>query len=300
MNDVNGLGDSINKLGDVKGMGKAEEMAAAMTDQSERLSASWYVIRAAFGAAILPAFNDFVGMIADMGKEVVEFTQKYPELTKWIGYAGVAILGLVAAGGLLTLTMGVATMTATTWGATVTAVNFLTGGLATVLGFLKTSIIAVNMAFWASPIGLIVGVIAAVVIAVGALIYYWDELKAAFLDIDWMNVLTASLEILWGVLKKMFAPFEWLMDQFDEIFTSNKEIEVTQKVKSIDAYEQLPNFTKNEARSPFKPRLNTPQGGITQQIANANNQKSTSIGVMNINSVKDMDDMESKMELYAG
>jgi len=106
MSDINGLGKSINDLGDVTGMQQAEKMAMSMTDQSERLSQSWYVIRAAWGSAILPTFNKFVGMIADMGTKVVAFTEEFPTLTKYIGYAAAGVLGLVAAVGILTAVSG--------------------------------------------------------------------------------------------------------------------------------------------------------------------------------------------------
>ena len=116
MPKIDGLSDSINSLGQVTGMQKAEEMAMAMTDQSERLSASWYVIRAAWGSAILPVFNNFVGIIADAGTNVVWFTEQFPTLTRWIGYGAVALLGLVAAGGLFTLMMGAGNMAMVAWG----------------------------------------------------------------------------------------------------------------------------------------------------------------------------------------
>ncbi|WP_259398805.1 MULTISPECIES: phage tail tape measure protein [unclassified Pseudoalteromonas] len=135
MPKIDGLSDSINELGQVTGMERAEKMAMDMTDQSERLSASWYVIRAALGSVILPAFNDFVGKIADMGTSVINFTEEFPELTKWLGYAFVGILGLVAAGGLVSVVMGASTMAMTTWNLVLgTAVGIGSGYMAVLTG----------------------------------------------------------------------------------------------------------------------------------------------------------------------
>ena len=92
LNDVDGLAGSISNLGKVKGMEQAEKMAADMTDQSQRLSQSWFVIRAAFGSAVLPAFNEFVGKIADMSKGVIDFTSKFPNISRWLGYFGIGLL----------------------------------------------------------------------------------------------------------------------------------------------------------------------------------------------------------------
>lgn len=138
MNDINGLNGSIDQLGQVKGMGQAEKMAAAMTDQSQRLSQSWYVIRAAFGSAILPAFNSFVGWVADMGIGLTNFTKKHPELTKWLGYTAIALLGMVAAGGLFTIMVGASTMAMTTWKALVAVSTLVGNGYASALTFMQT------------------------------------------------------------------------------------------------------------------------------------------------------------------
>lgn len=146
MNDINGLSGSINQLGQVKGMQQAEVMAAAMTDQSQRLAQSWYVIRAAFGSAILPAFNSFVGWIADMGIGLTNFTKEHPTLTKWLGYTAVALLGMVAAGGLFTLMVGASTMAMTTWKALVSVCSIVGNGYASGLGFITGKMTGLNAA----------------------------------------------------------------------------------------------------------------------------------------------------------
>jgi hypothetical protein len=270
LTDINGLNDSINSLGQVNGMQKAEEMAMAMTDQSERLAQSWYVIRAAWGAAILPAFNNFVGLIADMGTNVVWFTEQFPTLTRWIGYAAVAVLGLVAAGGLFTVIMGASKMAMVAWGVAAMTWTGITTALSAGLSTLRSVMFALNIVMYANPIGLIVAAIAAAVVAVGALIYYWDDLKASFADISWINVLLTGLEYAWKAVEVLFAPLLWALEELADL--AGIELDTS--------FEGMKKMIGVEAIAPLEGK--TVKGGITQQISNANQQKSTSVGTVNV------------------
>ncbi|MCH2085910.1 MAG: phage tail tape measure protein [Pseudoalteromonas sp.] len=270
LTDINGLNDSINSLGQVNGMQKAEEMAMAMTDQSERLAQSWYVIRAAWGTAILPAFNDFVGLIADMGTNVVWFTEQFPTLTRWIGYAAVAVLGLVAAGGLFTVIMGASKMAMVAWGVAAMTWTGITTALSAGLSTLRSVMFALNIVMYANPIGLIVVAIAAAIVAVGALIYYWDDLKASFADISWINVLLTGLEYAWKAVEVLFAPLLWAIEELADL--AGIELDTS--------FEGMKKMIGVEAIAPLEGK--TIKGGITQQISNANQQKSTSVGTVNV------------------
>lgn len=270
LTDINGLNDSINSLGQVNGMQKAEEMAMAMTDQSERLAQSWYVIRAAWGAAILPAFNDFVGLIADMGTNVVWFTEQFPTLTRWIGYAAVAVLGLVTAGGLFTVIMGASKMAMVAWGVAAMTWTGITTALSAGLSTLRSVMFALNIVMYANPIGLIVAAIAAAIVAVGALIYYWDDLKASFADISWINVLLTGLEYAWKAVEVLFGPLLWAIEELADL--AGIELDTS--------FEGMKKMIGVEAIAPLEGK--TVKGGITQQISNANQQKSTSVGTVNV------------------
>jgi TP901 family phage tail tape measure protein len=340
LNDINGLNGSIESLGKVKGMEQAEIMAAAMTDQSERLAQSWYVIRAAFGTAVLPAFNSFVGWIADMGRDVMAFTQLYPELTKYMGYAAIGLLGLVAAGGLFTLTMGAGQMVMTAWGvaamgvalatkaatfakntftiasiksASVTAIEtamawgmvaatkavtvamsiasglskawaFSSGILATVFGTLRTAMIAFNIAALANPLFWI----PAAIIAVGALIYYWDDLKAAMSDWGWLNAITGIFATVWGGVKSIFNDtMNWIIDKLNMI-----------PGVDIDANISSANIPSVAAIAPIK--TSVARGGITQSLSTANQQKSTNVGTVNVYPAKgDNVNIPAYLEMHA-
>ena len=201
LNDVDGLSNAINKLGKVNGMEQAEKMAAAMTDQSQRLSQSWFVIRAAFGSAVLPAFNAFVGKLADAGKGVIEFTQKFPNITRWLGYLGIGMLLAVAAGGLFTVMMGAGKMAMVTWAAGAAiwegAIWLVNAGL----GKLRAVMLAVNLAMYANPVGLIVAGIAALIAIVGGAIYYFDDLRNMLKGTIWGAPIVAAVDAIADVLK---------------------------------------------------------------------------------------------------
>lgn len=203
MNDIDGLSGSINKLGQVKGMGQAEKMAAAMTDQSERLSQSWYVIRAAFGSAVLPAFNQFVGWIADMGKQIIWFTQTFPNLTRVLGYGAIAILGLVAAGGAFTVMMGVGKMAMTAYGVAAMAWAGINAVLTSGMAGLRGMMLAVNLAMYANPIGLVVAGIAALIGVIGLAVYYFDDLRNMMSGTAWGEPILFAIDAIADLVKTL-------------------------------------------------------------------------------------------------
>ncbi|QWF33762.1 phage tail tape measure protein [Pseudoalteromonas sp. SiA1] len=274
MNDIDGLGKSINDLGDVTGMQQAEKMAMDMTDQSERLSQSWFVIRAAFGSAILPAFNDFVGLIADMGSGVLSFTEEFPTLTKWLGYAAVGVLALVAAGGLISVVMGAATMAMTAWNTATMIGRGITAAWTASIAFLKGAMLALNIVMYANPIGLIVAGITLAIAAVGALVYYWDDLKATMGEWGWIKAIGGIFSSVWGGIKSIFNDtMDWIIDKLNLIPGVDIDTNIAStSVASISAIEPI--------------RSKAEKGGITQQISNANQQKSTHIASVTINPAK--------------
>lgn len=223
MADITGLNKSINTLGKVKGMEQAEIMAAAMTDQSQRLAQSWFVIRAAFGTAILPTFNSFAKWLADVSLKVVWFAKTFPNLTKFIGQAAIAVTGLVAVMGLLNVAMGVFTIVA-------------------------------------APIWLAVGAIAAV-------IFWWDEFKTTMSDFGWITTFLGPINSVLNVIMSLGSAISSVIGRKGSIggFEINSNTSAAQPINAIAP-------VKNKAQ----------MGGITQQISNANQQKSTTIGEVNV------------------
>ena len=304
--DTDALRVNMDALGKVKGMEQAEKMASAMTDQSERLSQSWYVIRAALGSAILPAFNDFVGMIADMGSGVLSFTEEFPTLTKWLGYAAVGVLALVAAGGLISVVMGGATMAMTAWNTATMIGRGISAAFTASLAFLRGAMLAVNLVMYANPIGLIVAGITLAIAAVGALVYYWDDLKATMSEWGWVKAIAGIFNTVWGGIKSVFNDtMDWIIDKLNMIPGVDIDTSLGSKSGSDLASKmalELASLSSEEKSSiaaiaPVKSRAE--RGGITQQISNANQQKSTSVGTVNVYPAKGETNYMNFVEMHS-
>lgn len=263
MTNTKGLATNINALANTHGMGKAEQMAASMTDQWERVTQGWFAIRAAAFGVVLPAINAVVGLFADGANDVLRWTHLFPNLTKVISYAMLAIVGLSMVTGawmliaglakLATLGMGIA------WTIIMAPLNLLKAGLVA----FRAILLAVNIAMYANPIGLIIAGIVLLIGAVAAVIYYWDDLKKTFSD--------------WGVFQLLGKSIDWLIDKLNMIPGVNIEAGAMPDLN-------LPNpenINAPLARYRHGGQSNVPSGGIGQQLIQANaaattaNQKPT-------------------------
>ncbi|ELB2875795.1 phage tail tape measure protein [Vibrio alginolyticus] len=217
---TNELQSSVKDLNDASNLNTAINMAGAMTDQWERLEQGVFAVRTAFGAALLPSLLPVISSLADGAIEIIEWTEMFPNLTKYIGFAAMAILGAAAAGGAFTLMMGVGKQVMATYMLTMkmfTGVNFLlTKGMAA----LRVAMLAVNIAMMANPIGFIAGAVVAAIAAVGALILYWDDLKASLGDTTWFQVLEGAITLITLPFRAMFefikAGWQWVMSGFTD------------------------------------------------------------------------------------
>ncbi|MFS1881299.1 phage tail tape measure protein [Vibrio splendidus] len=333
MQNTDGLATSINELGKVKGLDVAEQMAGAMTDQWERLEQGVFAISAAFGAVLLPAILPVVGGMAEGATAIVQWTQMFPNLTKYIGFAAIAILGAAVAGGAFTLMMGVGKQAMATYMLTMkmfTGVSFLlTKGVAA----LRVAVLAANIAIAANPIILVVGAVVAAIAAVGALIYYWDDLKASFGDTTWFQVLEGAITLITMPFKAMFefvkAGWQWVMSGFTDtsgfafigqmadsmrnIFGSvfswftDKLAGIWETMKGL--VDWLPGFGSDDEADPIKsksveratPHAQIQPGGAARSIASYQTS-STNYGGVAIypTYMNSPQDMASELEMAAG
>ncbi|TVL14760.1 phage tail tape measure protein [Shewanella algae] len=307
INNLDSFKASMVSMESVKGLGPAIEMAAAMTDQTERLTQSWYVVRAAFGSAILPAVNGFMGKIADMGKDVIWFTKMFPNLTKLMGYTALAVAGLVAAFGALTVVVGI--------------FNIL-----------------------ASPIVLVTAAVIGLVAAIGFGIAYADELRSMLSGTGWGDGLLAFIDdisaILGGLKDDWFGAFEpmmellhnmepaleifgklwlegaatylsfvgqmltWIIGLFaDFIGMSMKFSEVVFSTVN-DVIGWFKGDSESTSSAPAMPTVdaiaptksNIPRGGLIQQMSNASS-KTTNFGDVIINNADSANDFINYVEM---
>lgn len=290
MTNTKGLATNINALANTHGMGKAEQMAASMTDQWQRVEQGWFAIRAAAFGVVLPAINAVVGAFADGANDVLRWTHLFPNLTKVVSYAMLAIVGLSMVTGawmliaglakLATLGMGIA------WTIIMAPLNLLKAGLVA----FRAILLAVNIAMYANPIGLIVAGIVLLIVAVAAVIYYWDDLKKTLAD--------------WGVFEKITAVIDGVKSGWNSFMDTisnmspfklvgkavNGLIELLNMIPGVNIEAgampdlNLPNpenINAPLARYRQGGQSNVPSGGIGQQLIQANaaattaNQKPT-------------------------
>ncbi|STQ74606.1 phage tail tape measure protein [Grimontia hollisae] len=331
MQNTDGLAGSIDQLGKVQGLDVAEQMAAAMTDQWERMGAGIFAIRAAIGTALLPSLLPMVQGLADGAMQLVEWTRLFPNITKWLGYVGLGFFGLVAAGGVLTIITGAMKMLWATVSLGAPLLNIVTvafGALSKTLTVAKGAMLALNLVIAANPIVLIVGACVAAVAAIGALTYYWDDLKASVGDTAWFEAITllsapfrAAFQAIYGgwqwvtsgftdftafdglfaigdELKAVFGSlFEWLSSGFDAAMASVKGL-----VDWIPGFgdDDMPG-QKIEAVRQATPRARVQQGGVARQMATYNQGRSTHYGGVNIyaQQVNNPQDLAHELEMAA-
>ncbi len=289
MNNTKGLGTSINALANTHGMGEVEKMAASMTDQWQRVEQGWFAIRAAAFGVVLPAINAVVSVFADGANDVLRWTHLFPNLTKVVSYALLAIVGLGMVTGAWMLIAGLANLATLglgiAWTIIMAPLNLLKAGLAS----FRAIMLAVNIAMYANPVGLIVAGIVLLIGAVAAVIYYWDDLKKTLAD--------------WGVFKLLGKSIDWLVDKLNMIPGINIEAGSMPDLN-------LPNpenINAPLARYRQGNQNSIPSGGLGQQLIQANaaattaNQKpgkSLHIGEVHITSQNPMTPGEAEQELW--
>ncbi|WP_188008873.1 phage tail tape measure protein [Grimontia hollisae] len=331
MHNTDGLAGSIDQLGKVQGLDVAEQMAAAMTDQWERMGAGIFAIRAAIGSALLPALLPMVQGLADGAMQLVEWTRLFPNITKWLGYVGLGFFGLVAAGGVLTIITGAMKMLWATVALGAPLLNIVTvafGALSKTLTVAKGAMLALNLVIAANPIILIVGACVAAVAAIGALTYYWDDLKASVGDSAWFDAITLLSAPFRAVFQAIYGGWQWVISgftdftAFDGLFAVGDELKAVfgslfewlssgfnaamASVKGLVAW--IPGFgdddapgQKIDAVQQATPRARIQQGGVARQMATYNQGRSTHYGGVNIyaQQVNNPQDLAHELEMAA-
>ncbi|HCM0858519.1 TPA: phage tail tape measure protein [Vibrio alginolyticus] len=332
MQNTDGLATSIDALGQVKGLNVAEQMAGAMTDQWERLEQGLFSVRAAFGAALLPALLPIVGALADGASVLIEWTQLFPNITKWIGYAGITLLSFVAINGLLTMAVGIGKQAMASYILVTKGYGLAVAGVNSILKAFKVAMLAANIAMMANPIGLVVGAVVAAIAAVGALIYYWDDLKASFGDTTWFQIIESALALIMLPFQTLFqflkAGWQWVMSGFTDMSgfafigdmaNSMKDMFagvfnwITESLAGIwesvkGLVDWIPGLgsdedlqVKSSSMNNASPRLQVQPGGAAKNIANYQTS-STNYGGVSIypTYMSSPQDMATELEMAAG
>lgn len=301
MTNTKALGTNINALANTHGMGKAEQMAAAMTDQWERVTQAWFAIRAAAFGVVLPAINTVVGVFADSATTVLRWTHLFPNLTKVVSYALLAIVGLGMVTGTWMLVAGVAKLATLglgiAWSVIIAPLNLLKAGLVA----FRAVLLAVNIMMAANPAVLLAYVVGGLLVgAIGLAIYYWDDLKKTLADwgvFDKIQSMIDGAAAGWASFMQLLAdlsPFQllgkavdWLIDKLNMIPGVNIEfgsmpdltmpplapltMPVMPGVMNMPTQEQQRETVNAPlARYRQQDQSKVPSGGLGQQLIQAN------------------------------
>ncbi|HGK7313668.1 TPA: phage tail tape measure protein [Aeromonas hydrophila subsp. hydrophila] len=338
MTNTKGLATNINALANTHGMGKAEQMAAAMTDQWQRVEQAWFAIRAAAFGVVLPAINAVVGAFADGANDVLRWTHLFPNLTKVISYAALAIVGLSMVTGTWMLVAGIARLATLglgiAWSVIMSPLKLLRAGFialrtstilsmfanaawvaicmvakvvafafaaslwvvkaaVTILGGAFTVLRAIMVTLFAvmsaNPIVLIV---AGIIALVGAVIYYWDEIKAVLADLGVFDAIDKAIAMIsagWAdfmAFMSNLSPFQllgkavdWLIDKLNMIPGVNIELgsmpDLTMPAMPGAMNLQAPERQQEVINAPLaryrqQDQSKVPSGGLGQQLIQAN------------------------------
>ncbi|MCE9733835.1 phage tail tape measure protein [Pectobacterium sp. IFB5596] len=214
----------ITELGSSDGMKRATDMAEKMANPWDRLVAVWYAMRAAMGATLLPVLYPLINKLADAGQTLVRWQTLFPNITRVIGYAMLAVLSFAAAGAVANIVMGVsafvmmglrglwAGLTAVmkihvgviwlynkavlAWAATM---RVLRGVLLAVRMASILTGIAFNFALW--PVLLIIVAVAALAAGCYLLYQYWDQIVAAVSQTETFKTLATIIQMVALIFK---------------------------------------------------------------------------------------------------
>jgi TP901 family phage tail tape measure protein len=225
--DSDRLRNSMDKLGKVRGLEEAKNMADAMVDPWQQFGAAVEALRIVFGQVLLPILTPVMAKLSSIASTLARWTQLFPNIARVIGIVTLTILAIIAAMSLLTFTVGACRMAwlaiVTVWKVVqmvslrttavfllqkllmltyITVISLLTVGLGLVRGAMlmwQGVIWLVNAALLANPVVLIVLGVLALVAAVIAAVVYWDE---------WTDALLNSEAFKW-VSDQLTALSEW-------------------------------------------------------------------------------------------
>ncbi len=281
MSNTKGLATSINALGNTHGMGKAEMMAAAMTDQWQRVESAWFAIRASAFSTVLPTINKVVGAFADGGAVVLRWTKLFPNLTKAISYTVIAIAGLGAFAGLWAILSGVgAVLAALAWpilavGAAIAALVLWWEPIKAFFSGLITAMApAISTIFepWAAILPVIWDGVSSLIGIIGEWLGTTDEASGAFTNMIALG--EAAGTILGTVFKLLLSPIwavgkaiQWVLEKLNILPGVNLDIGSSMPDLSMPNPD---NINAPLARYRQGGQSGIPSGGLGQQLIQAN------------------------------
>jgi len=263
---VDKLRSGTDELNNVSDASKAIEMANIIASPWDRLSGTFNAAATAMGQRLLPVVEPFVEMLAVAFAGVVSLTDQFPFLSSVIATLVVGIVGLITLFGIMNMTMGLYRLALISVGAATSAMTVLTklwqaslfalrvvgflaliastGAYLAMMVIYKGAMLAAEGATWlfnaalmANPIGVLIAAVVGLVAGVVALIYYWDEIVAAFKDTSWGQALMSVFDWVLEGFNKLIDGVGWVMDALG--LMGDKEVELKTSVKQPSRLEAI-------------------------------------------------------------
>lgn len=358
--DTDRLRVGMDQLSKVRGLESAEQMAKDMVDPWAQWASLVESMRALFGQVLIPVLAPFMAKMVEIGKTLMRWVTLFPNITRVVGIASLTILGITAAMSALTLAVGISKMVwlgmAVVWNIltwtgyrsiamflfhTAMTVAFVAGLVLMYgwMGLVKVSMLAwqgaiwlVNSALLANPVTWVVVGVVALIAAVVAAVYYWDEWTSALLDSeafkwvseqlgamsDWFNSMggwSGMAKAAWDNIANVFKQaINGLIDMMNKIPGVNIEtrfgelpqvpgaeaaIRAADTASAADKAQQTINAAI-PSLSPSRPTA-VPRGGLLTSIQNTSNQnKGMHVEKVEIHTAKQMTPLEMENMVAMG
>ncbi|MCK1794392.1 phage tail tape measure protein [Pseudomonas violetae] len=351
--DTDRLRNGIDQLGKVRGLENAERMAKAMVDPWQQFGAAVQALRIVFGQALIPMLAPLMERLTGIAGTLLRWSQLFPNITRVVGITVLTVLGLIAGMALLTFTVGASKMVwlsmltiwkVLTWTGfksiamflyhVVMIAAFTVGLIAMVawMGLVRGAMLLWQAAIWltngalmANPILLIVLGVVALVAAVAAAIYYWDDWTTALMNTEAFQWVVDQLQAVSDWFSSMggwssMAKAAW--DGIASIFQSaiNGLVEMLNKIPGVSIDARLGSLTDSlpdggdramaakesmgsgvGSLSPNRPTA-VAQGGLLRTIQNTTQtqNRGTHVEKVEIHTAKPMTPMELENMISMG
>ena len=236
--DTTGLNKTMLDLGKIDSIELAGKMAKETAGPWSKMASAINNVQTIIGDLLLPSLMPLIDSIQSGADQIREWLKIFPNLSKAIVTTGLAIIGLTAGMAAITIAVGIAK-------AAIAGFKFLVTAIRSVTLLWAGAQWLLNAAFIASPIGLIV-------IGITALI---SVIYAAY----------KGITALWDTIKDT-GPVKGLIKMLNMIPGVDIDTGTTTEVPALQETKQ------NEV----------PAGGITQQISKSianNSNRSTTVNV---------------------
>ncbi|MCV6605780.1 MAG: hypothetical protein OIF34_10770, partial [Porticoccaceae bacterium] len=237
---------------------------------------------------LTPALDSLFNWIGDITSGLVGWAEAYPQVTKVIGYAGLAILSLTGVLGVLTMAAGFGKIIMLGWGGAVSLWTTVTKGAAFATGLWTKAQTLLNMAWKESPFGMVLTGITMLIAAIPLITGLWDKFKNAFGDTWWGKALIAVLDPVMNWLKSLGKAVGWVLEKLGLSFEFSGTTKVEQQAaKAAGPTSPAMDTVFSAGTNPAAPAVpqvqslqqmkqtSVPAGGIKQELTNISNKNSS-------------------------